>query len=168
MELADSNATSTTQLHEGTFTFVKGASPQMQSGLSNGGFTSVSINYSAASGCNNGVVDSGETCDPPGSCPTTCAAATDACMPNVLVGTAAACTAQCQVQPITACANGDGCCPSGCDVASDDDCGAGGGGGTNDVNGGCATSDGTAGGLLAFVLLVMPLTAGRRRGRRTA
>ena len=45
MELADSNATTTAQNHQGTFTFVKGASPQMQSGLTNGGFTNVSLNF---------------------------------------------------------------------------------------------------------------------------
>jgi hypothetical protein len=168
MELADSNATSTAQLHEGTFTFVKGASPQMQTGLSNGGFTGVSISYSASAACNNGVVDPGETCDPPGSCPTTCAAAADACMPSVLVGAAATCTAECQVQPITACANDDGCCATGCTTANDNDCGAGGGGGgggDNNVAGGCSAGGGTCGGLV-FALAV--LIVGRRRSRRTA
>jgi hypothetical protein len=45
MEVADTNAISATQNNEGTFTFVKGAQPQMQTGLSNGGFTNVSINF---------------------------------------------------------------------------------------------------------------------------
>lgn len=163
MELADSNATSTTQLNEGTFTFVKGPSPQMQSALSNGGFTGVSINYAASAACNNGVVDPGETCDPPGSCPATCAAATDACMPNVLAGDAATCTAVCQVQPITACSAGDGCCPAGCDEASDADCSST--GDTNDITGGCAASGG-GGGVLALLLAL--LAARRPRACRRA
>jgi hypothetical protein len=159
MELADSNATSTAQLHEGTFTFVKGPSSQMQSGLSNGGFTGVSINYAASATCNNGVVDPGETCDPPGSCPTSCAAATDACMPNVLAGDPATCTAVCQVQPITACSAGDGCCPDGCDAATDADCSTG----PNDVGGGCEAGGGGAGlGGLALALLAVV----RRRAPR--
>ena len=45
MEVADTNAISATQNNEGTFTFVKGPQPQMQTGLSNGGFTNVSINF---------------------------------------------------------------------------------------------------------------------------
>lgn len=48
MELADSNASQPAQNHQGTFTFVKGATPQMQSALTNGGFTNVSINIDAA------------------------------------------------------------------------------------------------------------------------
>ncbi|HSD86140.1 MAG TPA: DUF2271 domain-containing protein [Kofleriaceae bacterium] len=166
MELADSNATSTAQLHEGTFTFTKGSAPQMQSALSNGGFNGVSINFSPTAACSNGVVDPGETCDPPGSCPTTCAAPADACMPSVLVGDAATCTAACQVQPITACAAGDGCCPAGCDTTSDTDCGAGGGGGgNNDLSGGCDAGRGSG---VLLVLVGLAITAGRRRSRRTA
>jgi len=45
MELADENATAQNQNNEATFTFVKGASPQSQSALSNGGFTNVSIEF---------------------------------------------------------------------------------------------------------------------------
>lgn len=45
MELADSNVTTTAQNHQGTFTFVKGPQPQTQTGLSNGGFTNVTIQY---------------------------------------------------------------------------------------------------------------------------
>jgi hypothetical protein len=161
MELADSNATSTGQLHEGTFTFVKGTAPQMQSGLSNGGFTGVSITYSPSAACNNGVVDPGESCDPPGSCPTTCAAATDACMPNVLVGDAATCTAACQVQAITACNPDDGCCPAGCDPATDADCAMSPGTDNNDINGGCAaTGSGTW--LLATLLAFLCVCRRRR------
>jgi hypothetical protein len=45
MEVADTNATTAGQNNQGTFTFVKGAQPQMQTGLTNGGFTNVSINF---------------------------------------------------------------------------------------------------------------------------
>jgi hypothetical protein len=45
MENADVNATTPNQNNQGTFTFVKGAQPQAQTGLSNGGFTNVSIQF---------------------------------------------------------------------------------------------------------------------------
>lgn len=48
MELADTNAATPAQNHQGTFTFVKGTAPQMQSALTNGGFTNVSINIDPA------------------------------------------------------------------------------------------------------------------------
>ncbi len=44
MELADSNANTAAQNHQGAFPFVKSTTMQMQSALSNGGFTNVSIN----------------------------------------------------------------------------------------------------------------------------
>ena len=166
MEVADSDATSTAQNNEGTFTFVKGASPQTQTGLSNGGFNTVSIDF-ALSTCGNGTVEPGETCDPVASCPTSCVQGSDACMPNVLVGSAAACTAACMVQPITTCAGGDGCCPSGCTAADDSDCMAGSGssssgGGSNaasgEITGGCG-----AGGGGSIVVLGAVLALRRRR-----
>ncbi|HEU0033231.1 MAG TPA: DUF2271 domain-containing protein [Kofleriaceae bacterium] len=165
MELADSNANQASQNHQGTFTFVKSDAPQQQTGLSNGGFLNVSIDFQpVADTCNNGAVEAGETCDPAlaGSCPTTCTPATDACMPNVLVGSAATCSAECKVQPITACADGDGCCPDGCD-GMDSDCAGGGGGGTGegaDINGGCSTGSGAGG--LAFAALALVLVRRRR------
>ena len=45
MESTESNATSPADCNEATFTFVKGAAPQSQTGLSNGGFTNVSIDF---------------------------------------------------------------------------------------------------------------------------
>ncbi len=45
IENADKNSTTTAQNNQGTFTFVKGAQPQTQTGLSNGGFTNVSIEF---------------------------------------------------------------------------------------------------------------------------
>lgn len=45
MESTDLNATTAAQNHQGTFTFMKGASPQMQTGLTNGGFVNVTVNF---------------------------------------------------------------------------------------------------------------------------
>ena len=166
MELADQNANLANQTRQGTFTFVKGPTAQMQTALTNNGYTNVSINFNPnANSCNNGVVDTGETCDG-SSCPTTCAASADACAPNVLVGDAQTCTAACMTQTISACTSGDSCCPVGCE-ATDSDCddpGASGGGGEF-IEGGCATSGGH-GDLLAFGLLgVIGLVSTRRRQR---
>lgn len=160
MELSDSNTSTTTPNHEGTFTFVKGASPQLQSGLTNNGFTNVSIDFKpVVNTCNNGVVDPGEACDPAvaGSCPSTCAASTDACKPNVLVGSAATCDAACMVEPITACTNDDGCCADGCTPDNDNDCN------DNNVSGGCATgaSPGVALALLLGLVLGVRGLSGR-------
>lgn len=159
MELSDSNTSTTGPNHEGTFTFVKGPTPQKQSALSNNGFTNVTIDFQpVVDTCSNGVLDPGELCDPAvaGSCPTTCAPSTDACRPNELVGSAAACTAACEVQPITACANDDGCCAAGCDATTDNDCAG------TDVAGGCASSGGTG---VAFAMALGLLLVGRRRTR---
>ncbi len=73
--------------------------------------------------CDNGMIDEGETCDPPSSCPTeaSCDDA-DACTADSLTGSAANCSAQCANLPITECVNGDGCCALGCDLTNDDDC----------------------------------------------
>jgi len=163
MELADSDGGTT---NEGTFTFVKGPNPQVQSNLANGGFNNVTISYAAAAACGNSVLDPGETCDPAASCPTSCADSGDACAPNVLVGTAATCTAQCQVQLVTACKDSDGCCPQGCTTANDNDCGGGGGGGggggnpDNGVTGGCST---TPSGSLVVLLAAGLLVVTRRK-----
>ena len=166
MELTDLNANTAAQNNQGTFTFVKGPQAQVQTGLTNGGFTNVSINFDpvAVGGtCNNGVVDTGEACDPgvAGSCPTECVASADRCMPNVLVGTPATCDAACRVEAVTACAAGDGCCPDGCDETTDADCAAGAG---VDVTGGCETGGGH-GQLLVFLGLGVALLGARRRQR---
>ena len=162
MELADSDAGTTTANHEGTFTFVKSANPQVQTNQSNGGFVNATISYAAASGCGNGVLDPGETCDPPGTCPASCEPAANMCMPNVLVGNSAACTSQCQVQLVTGCVNDDGCCPLGCTPTTDSDCGnpnsSTPGGADNDggVTGGCSsTSSSSLIGLVAGGLLML-------------
>ena len=78
--------------------------------------------------CGNGVVNGGEQCDTAvasgaeGACPTACDDA-DACTTDTLVG-GGTCEARCQQGPIAACANDDGCCPSGCDGLADNDCSA--------------------------------------------
>lgn len=45
MELADSNSATALQNNQGTFTFVKGPQPQTQTGLANGKFTNVTIQF---------------------------------------------------------------------------------------------------------------------------
>jgi hypothetical protein len=79
--------------------------------------------------CGNDVVEPGESCDNgPGSpepCKTSCGPSPTACLKNVLVGSAATCTARCELAPVTACdAKSDGCCPPGCTPATDPDCSA--------------------------------------------
>ncbi len=73
--------------------------------------------------CGNGVLDPGETCDPPSSCPTSCDDS-DPCTADSLSGDPNLCNAVCSHDPITSCTDGDGCCPAGCDASSDSDCSA--------------------------------------------
>src|SRR5207244_1069725 len=71
--------------------------------------------------CGNGVVEAGETCDPPGSCPTL-ASCNDgnACTTDLLVGDANTCTAQCAHGSVSQCSfSSDGCCPSACNFNND-------------------------------------------------
>ena len=69
--------------------------------------------------CGNGVTEPPETCD--GDCPGACDDMM-ACTQDTLVGSASSCSAMCSFTPISACADGDGCCPAGCDFGRDDDC----------------------------------------------
>lgn len=71
--------------------------------------------------CGNGVLETGETCDPIADCPTSCDDM-DACTTDELLGSASNCTAECQYTDITTCIDGDGCCPMGCNANDDDDC----------------------------------------------
>lgn len=71
--------------------------------------------------CGNGVIDDGETCDPPGSCPTSCDSG-HACARGTLTGSAATCDARCTYEPVAVCVDGDGCCPAGCNATNDSDC----------------------------------------------
>jgi hypothetical protein len=71
--------------------------------------------------CGNGVIEPGETCDPPGSCPMACPNL--ACTGFTLQGAADQCTARCaESGQITGCTDGDGCCPMGCTADTDKDC----------------------------------------------
>ena len=79
--------------------------------------------------CGNGAVESGETCDTAiavgaaGSCPVAgdCDDSLD-CTGDTLVS-AGSCDAICVNNDILTCIDGDGCCPAGCDLSNDDDCG---------------------------------------------
>jgi hypothetical protein len=71
--------------------------------------------------CGNGVIEAGETCDPPSSCPTNCDDG-NACTHDVATGSAAQCNVRCQHTAITACGASDGCCPAGCNANNDPDC----------------------------------------------
>ena len=124
MELADSDGGTT---NEGTFTFVKSANPQVQTNLSNGGFINATISYAAAAACGNNVVDPGETCD--GNCPTSCVTAAMRARRTCSSAPRRPAPPQCQIQLVTACHDGDGCCPQGCTAANDNDCGPNGGSG---------------------------------------
>ncbi len=79
-----------------------------------------------APGCGNGVKDQGETCDPgaPAGCPASCPAVdpANACQ-KITLANPGTCQAACVNDAIqTACTNGDGCCPSGCNANNDNDC----------------------------------------------
>lgn len=74
--------------------------------------------------CGNGQVDADETCD--GDCPTSLndcpPPPPDACVRAVYTGSADTCDATCGFEDTVSCQDGDGCCPMGCDNASDNDC----------------------------------------------
>ncbi len=78
--------------------------------------------------CGNAVVESGESCDTAisagqtGACPTQadCDDSVDCTVDTV--ANDGTCQAECSNQAITACYDGDGCCPVGCDATNDNDC----------------------------------------------
>ncbi len=72
--------------------------------------------------CGNDIVEPGETCDPPATCPTDCDDS-DPCTDDTMTGSDANCDADCMNEPITDCINDDGCCPATCDGTGDNDCG---------------------------------------------
>ncbi len=70
--------------------------------------------------CDNGAIESGETCDPLASCPASCPQL--GCQLRTLEN-GGTCAAQCANAGMqTACAGGDGCCPTGCNANNDSDC----------------------------------------------
>ncbi len=71
--------------------------------------------------CGDDVVSTGETCDPPSSCPTSCDDG-NKCTTDTMTGSAATCNVTCSHQAITQCISGDGCCPAGCNNKNDSDC----------------------------------------------
>lgn len=76
----------------------------------------------AASICGNGIIELGETCDPPSSCPTACPGE-NACNVAERIGGAATCNLFCgSVSVVTVCKSGDSCCALGCTYANDTDC----------------------------------------------
>jgi hypothetical protein len=87
---------------------------------------SIDTDHDCSPTCGDGMIERGETCDPPVSCPQSEACvSSDACMAAHFTGSASLCSARCELQPITACQSADGCCPSGCSVTQDSDCGGG-------------------------------------------
>jgi hypothetical protein len=132
----------------GTFTFTKGPTPQKQTGLANGGFTNVTVDFGLLSNaCGNGATDPGETCD--GNCPTECMDLGIQCFQRNRLGSD--CNVECITEPIVECLDGDGCCPEGCD-GMDAECPGGntGGGGGEDPPelSGCDAGGPSAGWLL--------------------
>ncbi|HKU40894.1 MAG TPA: hypothetical protein VJR89_22185, partial [Polyangiales bacterium] len=91
------------------------------------------IDNDCAAQCGNGVVERGERCDPPDTCPRA-----DACKPRasceeaIYRGDAEQCTASCELRKLERCVSGDGCCPAGCNVEADRDCEP-----ASDCDGGC-------------------------------
>ena len=76
--------------------------------------------------CGNGLIEAGETCDPPESCPTAESCRTDkACTVAHITGAASTCSARCQELPVSTCESGDGCCPDRCSAEVDSDCTSG-------------------------------------------
>ncbi len=128
MELADENSTAAGQNNQGIFSFVRDGQQSTQN-VSGSGFLNVTIEYSGVdiALCGNDVLDEGETCDPPGSCPTSCPASEDDCAINTLVGSADMCTAECVELPVDDCPGeelpppsgvGNDLISTGCHIAS--------------------------------------------------
>jgi len=86
---------------------------------------SITFPDAATALCGNGVVESGEKCDPAAKdeasrCPSVCPVQN--CMTYKLVNKDS-CQAQCIPDVAqTTCSNGDKCCPAGCNANTDDDC----------------------------------------------
>lgn len=102
--------------------------------------------------CGDGQIGVGETCDPPETCPKKKDCTTnDICARAVFSGAATRCTAACEMQPISECVDGDGCCPASCSASADHDCPSACGDGVLDATAGetCDPSAPDAGCLVA-------------------
>jgi hypothetical protein len=80
--------------------------------------------------CGNGVIESGETCDSPESCPL--CVSDDKCLKVTTVGAADRCSVSCRIASINGCRSEDGCCPANCMHGGDNDCSSRCGDGTVD------------------------------------
>jgi len=80
------------------------------------------VDEDCPSQCGNEIVESDETCDPPGSC--AACATEDRCLVVESSGSAESCSSKCKLTALTNCRNGDDCCPSGCVSMNDSDCSA--------------------------------------------
>jgi hypothetical protein len=73
--------------------------------------------------CGDGVLGPHETCDPPENCTTEDKCTQPpSCIASTFSGDPERCTADCRIGLVTACRDGDGCCPPGCEAGNDDDC----------------------------------------------
>ena len=74
--------------------------------------------------CGNGILEDGELCDPPGSCPQDSEDCDDgdSCTIDQVFGFPELCKANCHNTAIVTCVDGDGCCPAGCNAFNDGDC----------------------------------------------
>jgi hypothetical protein len=72
--------------------------------------------------CGNGTLDPGELCDPPlVPCVATCNDQ-NPCTQDIKIGDESSCDVDCEYVDITSCTDDDQCCPTGCDMDSDNDC----------------------------------------------
>jgi hypothetical protein len=72
------------------------------------------VDPDCAAVCGNGVLESGETCDPKEACPS--CKSEDQCLVFTSNGDAASCSLSCSFSEVSNCRSGDGCCPSGCET----------------------------------------------------
>jgi cysteine-rich repeat protein len=92
--------------------------------------------------CGNGVIETGETCDPRSTC-TRCVSP-NPCFSVKTIGSAEMCDLRCELAPIRECIAGDRCCPDGCTTATDGDCSATCGDGKLDPGETCERGSSTA------------------------
>jgi hypothetical protein len=94
--------------------------PAMKDGCCPVGCTGAT-DVDCAGTCGNGILETGEQCDPQSSCPGACP--NRGCTQFKLEGNAEDCTAICvELGKQTECVSGDGCCAPGCNGSNDDDC----------------------------------------------